>query len=252
MSATGTVAGSSSTKKNSRSKHDGESGAQRGGPRSWPERPAATASSPPSAAGDEQVAVAHHGRAEHRALQPRQASGGVRRVERVVRIAAAGRRSTSAASASAIATIPAASQRGGVTIASSTPSATQLSAESTSAAAWPPSAPRSTQASANRTRHEQRARRARAGRQPAERERGERGHGAQREVRQALRACAFGGTAPIATKPITESGGIAAQRLSRRRASAGIAGAARERDDRCPARARAGRSRARTGASCPR
>jgi len=57
---------------------------------------------------------------------------------------------TSAASATAIATIPAASQRGGVTIASSTPSVTQLSAERTSALACPARPPRSAQASANR------------------------------------------------------------------------------------------------------
>ena len=53
-------------------------------------------------------------------------------------------------SATAIATIPAASQRGGVTAASSAPSAAQLSADRHSAAASPARPPRSAQASANR------------------------------------------------------------------------------------------------------
>jgi len=56
---------------------------------------------------------------------------------------------TSVVSATAIATMPAASQRGGVTAASSTPSVTQLSADSPSAAASPANPPRSAHASAN-------------------------------------------------------------------------------------------------------
>jgi len=56
---------------------------------------------------------------------------------------------TSAESASAIATIPSANQRAGVTAAISAPSATQLSAESATAAPCPAMPERSAHASAN-------------------------------------------------------------------------------------------------------
>jgi hypothetical protein len=56
---------------------------------------------------------------------------------------------TSAVSAQAIATIPTASQRDGVTLAIRAPSATQLNAESRTPAPWPRSAPRSAHASTN-------------------------------------------------------------------------------------------------------
>jgi hypothetical protein len=56
---------------------------------------------------------------------------------------------TKAVSAQAIATIPSASQRAGVTPAISVPSATQLSAVNATPAVSPTSPPRSTQASAN-------------------------------------------------------------------------------------------------------
>jgi hypothetical protein len=56
---------------------------------------------------------------------------------------------TSAVSATAMATIPPASHCGGVTAARSTPSVTQLRADSTSAAPSPARPPRSIQARAN-------------------------------------------------------------------------------------------------------
>jgi hypothetical protein len=125
---------------------------------------------------------------------------------------------TSAESASAIATIPSASQRGGVTAAISAPSATQLSADSATVAASPPSAPRPAQASANAGA----ASRASHGRAPC--------------ISQPSASAASGGTPtsatyvsavalawpsswPTATKPITDSAGTSAHQALRSRPS---------------------------------
>ena len=120
--------------------------------------------------------------------------------------------------------MPAASQRGGVTIASSTPSVTQLSAESASAAPSPARPPRSIQASANSTGTSS----ARAGRAPgvshpsATTASTGTAHSA-RYVSPCALACS---AAPaISTKPSTDSGGIAAQRRPRSRSRLEPAGA---------------------------
>jgi len=116
---------------------------------------------------------------------------------------------TSAESASAIATIPIASQRVGVTAAIIAPSATQLSADSAVAAPSPASPPRSAHASANAAGTSTTS----AGRAPC--------------ISQPSASAASSGTAPsaiyvsavaltvsaalpIATNPITEIAGIKA------------------------------------------
>ena len=112
----------------------------------------------------------------------------------------------------------------GVTAASSTPSATQLSAERTSAAPSPANPPRSIQASANSGSTSS----ALAGRAPCESQprasAARRGHGAQRQIGEPL-ALARSAARAMSTKAITDTGGIAAQRRPRSRASHAAAGA---------------------------
>ena len=99
-------------------------------------------------------------------------------------------------SATAIATIPPASQRGGVTAASSTPSETQLSADSTSAAASPRKPAAVGPGQREQRQHQQRPRRTRrvgVPGEPAERERREQRHRDERQIGEALRARLFGG-----------------------------------------------------------
>ncbi len=123
-------------------------------------------------------------------------------------------------SAAAIATIPAANHRGGVTAASSTPSAAQLSADSASATPSPARPPRSIQASANSagTSSAQRARAPYTSRPSASAASGGTAHSARY-----VSPCALARSVARATKtkPITDSGGITAQRRPRTRASLG-------------------------------
>ena len=128
---------------------------------------------------------------------------------------------TKAESARAIATIPTASQRAGVTPAIRAPRATHESAESTSAAPWPASAPRSAQARANSgiTRRASGAL-APCMSQPS-------ASAASRGTPTSaiyVSACALAcsATRPTATKPITESAGTKAhRRLCKRSIQAG-------------------------------
>ena len=199
---------------------------------------------------DEQVAVAHHRRAEHRALQPRQAGRRVCGVQRVVRPLQQ-IRDDERVSATAIATIPAASQRGGVTAASSTPSVTQLSADSTSAAASPARPPRSAQASANSGATSS----ARAGRggwafqasQPSA-SAASSGHRDQRQIGETLRARLFGCACDeheADHRQRRDHRPAAAAQPSERTEAAQCPGPPPGR----PGRARARRSRSRRGAS---
>ncbi len=123
-------------------------------------------------------------------------------------------------SATAIATIPAANHRGGVTAASPTPSAAQLSADSQSAAPSPARPPRSIQASANSgsTSSAQRGRAPYASRPSASAASSGTAHSA-RYVSPCALACSA--ARATNTKPITDSGGTTAQRRPRSRASRG-------------------------------
>jgi hypothetical protein len=135
---------------------------------------------------------------------------------------------TSAESASAIATIPSASQRVGVTAAISAPRATQLSPDRARAALSPASPPRSAHASANAAGTS----RASAGRAPCISHPSANAASsgtATSAIYVSAVALAASAALPIATNPITETVGTSAHqplRNARRRAGAHARGSA--------------------------
>jgi hypothetical protein len=124
---------------------------------------------------------------------------------------------TNTVSAQAIATIPTASQRAGVTPAIRVPSATQLSAESKTPAPWPRRALRSTHAKTNSGTTSS----AKPGRAPciSQPSASAASNGTATSATY-VNACALASSAsePTATKPTIESAGTSAHRRLRKRA----------------------------------
>ena len=187
--ATGTVAGSSLTAKNSRSKRSASSAVSTA-PRRCADAPS-PASRPPSTARDEEIAVAHHGRAEHRTLEPRQPGGRVRRVERMVgpveQIGGHERRVGSRHREDACG--EPAPRRDGSQQRSQGDTAERRQDHRSAL----PREPAAIGPGENEQRqHEQRREGARTRAEPPQRKRGERRDGHQREIGEPLRAGAFG------------------------------------------------------------